>query len=202
MTEVEAREWFVDRYPATTVERLDQFVSMLRKEADRQSLIARSTFAEIWSRHLLDSGQLAALGVGDGAWLDVGSGGGLPGLVLAILNSAPVTLVEPRRLRAEFLDRAAKRLNLDNASVVLGKVQSIQGRFAFVTARAVAPANDLFTWTEQLVSRETRYLLPRGRTAIEELENARRAWHGAFHVEQSLTNPDSGIIVATGVRRR
>ncbi len=202
MTEAEARSWFVERYPAVVVDRLEHFVSLLREEADRQSLIARSTFDEIWSRHLLDSGQLAVLGPGEGPWLDVGSGGGLPGLVLAILNPAPITLVEPRRLRAAFLHRAADKLKLDNVSVVHGKVQSIRDRFAFITARAVAPVSDLFAWTEAFVSRETLYLLPRGVTAREELENAKRTWHGAFHVEQSLTNPASGIIVATGVHRR
>lgn len=202
MNEDEARAWFAARYPADAIERLDRFVTLLRTEGERQSLIARSTFDDIWSRHLLDSAQLETFSAPSGPWLDVGSGGGLPGLVLAVLNPCPITLVEPRRLRVAFLRDVANALGLRNVTVAPCRVQQAVGRFAVVTARAVAPVSDLLTWTTHLVSRETLYLLPRGRSAHDELENATRKWHGAFHVEQSISSADSGIIVATGVRPR
>lgn len=202
MTEEEAQNWFATRYSTDVLRKLEGFVSLLREEAERQSLIARSTFDEIWARHMLDSAQLALLCDGPRQWLDVGSGGGLPGVVLAILNPAPIRLVEPRKLRAAFLERCAAALSLPNIRVGAQKVQSTEGRFGVVTARAVSSVDNILRWTEHLVSRETHFLLPRGRTVAEELENARRAWHGTFHVEQSITDPNSGIIVATGVRRR
>ena len=203
MTEGDARGWLADRYPAKAMQRLDAFVELLRAESARQSLIARSTSGEIWSRHILDSAQVASLASSaSGPWLDVGSGGGLPGIVIAILRPEPITLCEPRRLRTAFLEHTGERLGLRHATVFTGKADALTGHFAVVTARAVATAEKLFTWTAGVVSRETRYVLPRGESAYTELENLRRTWQGAFHVEQSITHPRSGIIVATGVRPR
>src|SRR5690606_38324705 len=83
---------------------LERFAAMLVAENDRQNLIAASTVPALWVRHLADSAQLLALDRdGDGLWLDLGSGPGLPGLVVAILSERPVVLVESRKRRCEFL---------------------------------------------------------------------------------------------------
>lgn len=202
MSEDEAIAWVASRYSPEAVERLHVLVALLRAEADRQSLIARSTMDSIWPRHIVDSAQLLGLAPNGSSWLDIGSGGGLPGLVLAILSPATITLAEPRKLRAAFLISAAAELSLSNVTVINAKVQTLEGVFDVVTARAVAPIEQLFAWTTHLVSRETLYILPRGQFGREELANARGTWHGAFHVEQSITQPNSGIVVASNVRQR
>lgn len=202
MTQEEARAWLAARYPAGRIALLERFVAILRAESERQSLIARSTFDGVWARHVVDCAQLVDHVAMDGPWLDVGSGGGLPGMVVAILCGAPVTMSEPRRKRVEFLEAAIEALNLPNAVVCAGKVQELHGQFAVVTARAVAPLPDILAWTRHLVSRETLYVLPRGRSWQEDVALARRAWHGAFHVEQSMTDPDAGIVLAHDVRSR
>lgn len=199
MTEIEARDWLHQTFGGHALGRLERFAELLLNEADRQSLVARSTFSAVWSRHIADSAQLVLLGPSGGAWLDIGSGGGLPGIVVAVLRDAPLVMVEPRRKRVAFLNDAISVLGLTNASAILGRVQTVTRPFDIISARAVSHIDAIFTWTRQLVSRETRYILPRGENAVTDMAIAQRAWHGVFHVEKSITDPRAGILLATGV---
>lgn len=202
MTEDDARDWLISKFGGAALTMLERYTALLLAESDRQSLIAKSTFDKVWSRHIADSAQLVCLGRTSGQWLDVGSGGGLPGLVVAILRQDRMVLVEPRRKRAEFLTRVAAELGLANITVLQASAQAANGQPAVISARAVTSLADVLTWTTHLVSRETEYLLPRGANAASDLESAMKAWQGQFHVEQSLTDPNAGIVVATNVRRR
>lgn len=185
-----------------TYEKLDIYVALLRAEAERQNLISASTLEHIWERHILDSAQIVRLAPSaDAAWLDIGSGAGLPGIVIACLVDGPVTLVEPRRLRADFLHRVVDELGI-RASVISRKIEKVGGRFDIITARAVAPLGRLFEISHHLSTRKTVWALPKGRSAHSELAEARRAWQGEFHVERSVTDADSYIVVGTGVRAK
>jgi len=185
-----------------TFEKVETYAALLREEAARQNLISASTLAGLWDRHILDSAQLVRFEPRAGAsWADIGSGAGLPGIVIACLVDGPVTLIEPRRLRAEFLHKVCETLRID-ASVFAGKVQRAEGSYEVLTARAVANLTDLLKISAHLSTRKTVWALPRGRSAGEELAEARRAWQGVFHVEQSVTDADSQIVVATGVRAK
>jgi 16S rRNA (guanine527-N7)-methyltransferase len=135
------------------------------------------------------------------SWIDIGSGAGLPGIVVACLVEGTVTLAEPRRLRADFLHKAVESLQL-RAKIVCAKAERVEGKFEVITARAVAPLGELLKISQHLSTRKTVWALPKGRKATAELAEARRAWQGVFHVEPSVTDEDSGIIVATGVRER
>lgn len=186
-----------------TFERLEGFAALLREENQRQNLVARSTLDAIWDRHILDSAQLVRFAPRpDSSWLDIGSGAGLPGVVIAILVDGPVTMVEPRKLRVGFLERCIGELGLANASVRCAKVEAMGGTYDLITARAVAPAARLFAMSMHLSHGETKWVLPKGRNAKSELDEARRTWQGAFRLETSLTDPGSSILLATGVRRR
>ena len=202
MNEDEARDWLATTFGNLALARLEQFAKLLLEESNRQSLVARSTFGSIWSRHLADSAQLVALAPVTGQWIDVGSGGGLPGVVVSILRDAPMLMVEPRRKRADFLKHLCADLDLTNASVTQANIQAVSAEASVVSARAVSNMIDLFTWTKGVVSRETLFLLPRGENAVSELDVVRRAWQGEFHVEQSVTDPSAGIVVAKRVRSR
>ena len=187
-----------------TFDRIALYVDLLKTTSAEQNLIAPSTFDTIWERHILDSAQLVRFEPHTGAsWLDIGSGAGLPGMVVALLIEGPVTLAEPRRLRAEFLRSAAAKLDLSaRVTVHHAKVERISGRFDVITARAVAPLSQLLGISSHLSTKKTVWALPKGRTALTELAEAQRAWQGAFHVEQSVTDPDSYIVVATGVGKK
>jgi len=185
-----------------TFEKIEAYAALLREESQRQNLISRSTLDDLWERHILDSAQLVRCEPYAGAaWGDIGSGAGLPGLVIACLVEGPVTLIEPRRLRADFLHRVCESLNL-NASVFLGKAERAQGAYDVITARAVANLSNLLKISAHLSTRKTVWVLPKGRIAEAELAEAKQAWQGAFHVERSATDPDSRIVVGTGVRAK
>ena len=185
-----------------TIDRLKTYAALLVDENNRQNLVSPSTIEHLWERHLADSAQLVRFEPHAGAsWLDIGSGAGLPGIVVACLVDGPVTLVEPRRLRAEFLHKAVESLGID-AKVVTARAEKLDGTFDVITARAVAPLPKLLELSHHLSTRNSRWVLPKGRNAQSELADAQRAWQGVFHVEQSLTDPDSRIIVATGVKAR
>ena len=158
----------------------------------RQNLISASTLETVWERHIADSAQLVPLAAKGASWADLGSGAGLPGLVVAILTGDPMTLIEPRRLRVEFLRTAVERLGLANVTVVGAKAQGATGQFDVITARAVAPAGDLLGMSCHLAHKGTRFLLMKGRSAKKELEDARRAWQGDFRLVASRHRCRSG----------
>lgn len=201
MTEADAQHWVHVRFGALA-DVVARFGDMVAEENERQNLIAPSTIGQMWSRHLLDSAQLVSLAPwGRSSWVDVGTGAGFPGIVAAILlPDTKVTLVEPRRRRVDFLHRVVATLGLANASVTLSKVERIAPMAAdIISARAVASTETLIDMTAHLRSRHTRYILPRGRSGQDEVERLRKRWQGLFHVEQSLTDADSTIIVASEI---
>lgn len=187
--------------PRETFAKIEAYAALLIEESRKQNLISASTVDQLWERHLLDSAQLIRLGI-NGSWSDIGSGAGLPGIVIAILTGAPVTLVEPRRLRAEFLGVVKSRLALDHVIVVQGKASAVSGKFDNITARAVGSASALLAMTHHLSHSKTVWVLPKGRSAQKELDDVRGAWQGMFRLEPSLTDEDASILLATEVRRR
>jgi len=185
-----------------TFEKLEAYAALLSEESKVQNLISASSLDHLWERHILDSAQLVRFEPKHSAsWADIGAGAGLPGIVIACLVEGPVTLIEPRRLRAEFLHRVCDSLRL-NASVFAGKAERVGGSYDVITARAVAALSDLLKISAHLSTRKTVWALPKGRTAERELAEAQRSWQGVFHVKQSLTDPESFIVVATGVRAK
>jgi 16S rRNA (guanine527-N7)-methyltransferase len=185
-----------------TFEKLQAYEGLLREENTRQNLVSTSTLDRFWDRHIVDSAQLVRFEpVVRAAWVDIGSGAGLPGIVIACLVQGPVALIEPRRLRADFLHKVCESLRL-SASVIAGRAERAEGKYDVITARAVAPLSQLFKISAHLSTRNTVWALPKGRSAARELAEAEQAWQGAFHVEQSVTDADSQIVVATGVRAR
>ena len=178
------------------------FAKLLLSENERQNLISRRSADELWTRHIDDSLQLLDHAPADGRWLDIGSGPGLPGIVLAIVGVRHITLVEPRRLRTEFLERCRDELALANVTIITGKAEQLKGRFDVVTARAVATLDKLFAIGTPLIAPEGRWVLPKGRSAEKELVEARATWQGDFQLKTSRTDPDARILVAERVRRR
>jgi 16S rRNA (guanine527-N7)-methyltransferase len=203
VTEAEARAWIAARYGADKLDLLGRYVALLLAANATQNLISKATEPTIWVRHILDSAQLVRFAPDAARWLDVGSGPGLPGLVIAVLTGRPTLLVEPRRKRVEFLNEAVETLALTNVRVRQAVVERVQGEnFDGVTARAYAPLPEILSSTIQLTTSSTIWILPKGRSAARELDAARQAWQGVFHVEHSLTDDEAQIVVATGIRPR
>jgi 16S rRNA (guanine527-N7)-methyltransferase len=184
-----------------TCARITAYVDLLKTAAEQQNLIAPSTIERVWERHVLDSAQLARFEPVDGAsWADIGSGAGLPGLVVALLTEGPITLIEPRRLRVEFLRETVSTLGLSKrVTIECAKVERVEGRFDVITARAVAALDRMLAMAGHLAKPGTVWVLPKGRNAQSELAQARRNWHCDALVEQSCTDPESQILVLTRV---
>nr|HMN53065.1 class I SAM-dependent methyltransferase [Sphingopyxis sp.] len=154
----------------------------------------------LWVRHIADSAQLLALDPArDGLWVDLGSGPGLPGLVVAILSERPMLLVESRRRRCEFLRGVAADLDLTHVEVAEAPLERVGTRAAAtISARAFAPLDRLIALSTRFSTESTRWLLPKGRNAVKELALLPQPWQRMFHVEQSRTDVESRILVGEG----
>jgi 16S rRNA (guanine527-N7)-methyltransferase len=203
MDEAEARQRLA--VPRETLRRLEIFVALLREENQRQNLVSKASLDAVWSRHILDSAQLLNLApAGARIWLDLGTGAGLPGLVIAAISPLQVTLVETRKLRADFLRLAAGQMEIaDRVEILCAKAEAVPARlFDVISARAFAPLNRLLAIGSRFSTDKTLWILPKGRNAKTELEAAESSWQGDFRLEPSLTDADAQIVVASRVRPR
>jgi 16S rRNA (guanine527-N7)-methyltransferase len=201
MDEAEARDRL--NVPRETLERLERFADLLRDENGRQNLVSAASLEAIWSRHIFDSAQLLRFApAGARTWADLGSGAGFPGLIVAALSTFHVTMVESRKLRVDFLHRAAEALAVtDRVEIICDKVERMPARpFDVISARAFAPLDRLLALAGRFSTDKTLWILPKGRNAKTELEAAESSWQGDFRLEPSFTDADAQIIVARGVR--
>jgi 16S rRNA (guanine527-N7)-methyltransferase len=199
MTEEDAKAWLNDNLDVSreTWEQLEAFVAFLRREAQQQNLISAATIDHIWSRHIVDSAQLLRFAPDGGAWLDLGSGAGFPGIVVALLSPRPVTLVESRGRRIDYLSRAIRLLDLEGRTAVAGMaVERLEtAPYSVISARAFAPLPKLLDLSQRFSTQKTIWLLPKGRNAVKELHEAHGRWNLDFAVEPSVTDSEAGILV-------
>lgn len=200
--------WLRQHFPDVsreTWERLDDFEALLRQESETQNLVSRATLDHLRLRHVADSAQLLRFAPAKSStWLDLGSGAGFPGLIAAALSKHRLTLVESRRLRIDFLSRAAGLLGISDRTKVVGApLERVPGeKFDVISARAFAPLPRLLALAHRFSTKNTIWILPKGRSAQSELAQVQDAWQGEFRLEPSLTDPEARIIVAQGVQPR
>jgi 16S rRNA (guanine527-N7)-methyltransferase len=192
-----------------TTERLDRFVELLLQWQRTTNLIAPSTIPHLWTRHIADSLQLIGLAPEARLWVDVGTGGGFPGLVLACAlagcSGASVHLVESNTKKAAFL-REAQRLTGAPASVHAERIEDFAARFEgrpdVVTARAVAPLKSLLGQCFPLLGKSgATGLFLKGQHAELELGEAANAWLINAKLVPSRTDPSGRIIVVRDLER-
>lgn len=186
-----------------TLDRLAAYAALLLKWNARINLIGRSSEAEIWRRHILDSAQLLPLIPKAAKYIaDVGSGAGLPGLILSILNSAAsFALIEPDGRKAAFL-REAIRATQSTAIVHNSRIEEVDLTAQdVVIARALAPLDRLLEMVQKLVSIHTVCIFPKGAAAEQELTEARMRWKMQARQVPSRTDPAGRILVLTEVAR-
>jgi 16S rRNA (guanine527-N7)-methyltransferase len=203
MDEDLARQWLINelRVSRETLAKIERFVVLLREANGQQNLVSSASLEAVFSRHIVDSAQLYRLGATNGSWLDLGSGAGLPGLIIAILGASTVTLVESRRLRCDWLRHAVNELSLDNVRIEARRLEAVPPFTAeVITARAFAPLPRLFQLAHRFSTEGTRWILPKGRSATEELASVNATWHGQYTMHPSVTDLDSAIIIARNVQ--
>lgn len=198
-TESEARAFVAERCDAAALERLERFTAALREENERQNLVAKASLDMIWQRHFADSAQLLdhVPRETSGPWLDLGTGAGLPGLVIAGMRPEwSVVLVESRRKRIEWLERMRTELGLAQCRVEGKRLELVDSfESGVISARAFAPLPRLLDLSARFSTARTHWVLPKGRSATQELQELPRRFRKSFHVEHSQTDPEAGIIV-------
>lgn len=200
-SESEARAFCAERCDAGAMERLEAFVEVLAAENQRQNLVASKTLETVWQRHFADSAQLLDhVSRETSSLMDLGTGAGFPGLILAIMRPHwDSHLVESRRIRHEWLASTVKALGLSNCNVQGVKLEKVQtAEIGAITARAFAPLPKLLDLSARFSTPSTAWLLPKGRSAAQELSQLPAHTRRMFHVEQSVTDAEAGILVGKG----
>lgn len=183
-----------------TREKLEAYLALLVKWQARINLVAPATLADAWSRHILDSGQLFGLmAETPGPVLDLGSGAGFPGLVLAIMGRDDVVLVESDTRKAAFLQEAA-RVTGAKVAVEACRIEALRPiRAGIVTSRALAPVAELLHYARPFASESTVYYLLKGERAEAELTTARKRWNMSVHRIPSQSDTRGVILRLEGV---
>jgi 16S rRNA (guanine527-N7)-methyltransferase len=192
-----------------TEARLDRYVALLLEWQAKTNLVAPSTLSHLWTRHIADSLQLRALAPMAKVWIDLGSGGGFPGVVLACALAetpgAEVHLVERIAKKAAFL-REAIRVTGSPGAVHLADIGDTVERFAAavdcVTARAVAPLHQLIGFAEPLVKRGAKALFLKGQDVEAELTEATKYWKIEPKLHSSRTGGHGWIVELDHIERR
>jgi 16S rRNA (guanine527-N7)-methyltransferase len=192
-----------------TEARLDRYVNLLREWQAKTNLIAPSTLPNLWTRHISDSLQLLSLAPSAKTWVDLGSGGGFPGVVLACALAetpgAKIQLVERNAKKAAFL-REAVRVTGAAGTVHLADIGDIVDRIAgpvdCVTARALAPLHQLIGFAEPLVGKGAKALFLKGQDVEAELTEATKYWNIQPQLHSSRTGGGGWIVELDLIERR
>lgn len=190
-----------------TIAALDLYVSQLTRWQTVKNLVGPATLTEVWQRHIADALQLLALAPAATRWVDLGSGAGIPGLILAIAGrdrpGFRMDLVESNVRKCAFLTETA-RLTSAPVTVHNARIEAVIASFTeaeIVCARALAPLNQLLAWTEPLLTKSTVGLFPKGRDAATELTEADREWTFARDLIPSRTDSQARIVRVTSLSR-
>jgi 16S rRNA (guanine527-N7)-methyltransferase len=179
-----------------TLDRLRSYAETLARWQKRINLVAPATLPDLWRRHMLDSAQLLPL-IPPGAHrlIDLGSGAGFPGLVLAILGLPEVHLVEADSRKCAFLREAARLAGGGNLTIHNRRIESLPAEpYDVVTARALAPLPELLNLARRFAGPGTVYLFPKGQAVAEELIKAPETATMRLHRIPSRTQPGAEIL--------
>lgn len=193
-----------------TLDKLLAYVALLEQWQPRINLVAGATLPDVWHRHIADSAQLLALAPKSGKWLDIGSGAGFPGLVIAIMAHGSaglrVTLIESDRRKCAFLAEVARHtgisVEIHTARIEQIATQRMLGAVDVVSARALAPLVRLIPLSLPFFGDATLGLFPKGRDAESEVTQARAAWDFDVEMTPSLTDAAARIVAIRRPRAR
>lgn len=188
-----------------TLDKLNRFSELVRRWNPKINLVSKTSLEDLWERHIIDSAQIFSLVETEGHWLDLGSGGGFPGIVVAILNQEKerfkVTLVESDQRKCAFLRTAIRELEL-SATVENERIELLQYQQADVlSARALSDLTSLLGFCEMHLDPLGVALFPKGKSWKEEDEAARHLWSYECDAIQSKTDPDAAILKIKEITR-
>ncbi|MEN3952266.1 16S rRNA (guanine(527)-N(7))-methyltransferase RsmG [Iodidimonas sp. SYSU 1G8] len=180
-----------------TLDKLRAYAALLEKWQRSINLVSSATLPELWRRHFADSAQLAPLIGTETSTLrcvDLGSGAGFPGLVLAIMGIGQWTLIDSDRRKLTFLQEAA-RITRTSVTLLPARLEQVTGLTAdIVTARACASLETLLGYATPLLEPSGKALFLKGRDAAREIDEARKTWNFEVRRIPSQTDPEASIV--------
>ena len=191
--------WLKTDVSRETFERLEAYVALIEKWNPKINLVSRSSLPEIWDRHIWDSAQIFDIAVEGSVWADFGSGGGLPGIVLAIFAKElrpdmQFYLVESDQRKCAFLRNAVREIGL-NVKVHAERIEVLDPIGASViSARALTDLNGLLEFVERHSAKNGVAILPKGETWEKEILQAQENWSFKYEEITSKTNNDAAIL--------
>lgn len=185
--------------PDETLARLETYVGLLAKWQKAINLVGPKTLDDPWRRHILDSGQVAAFCKDANNVADLGSGAGLPGLIVAILTGVPVTMIESDQRKATFLREAARETGA-TVEVKNARIEDVPPLSAdIVTARALAPLPKLLPWVSRHLKNGGKAVLLKGSDAEQELTLAGKNWTMDIERRESLSEPSATVLILSSL---
>jgi 16S rRNA (guanine527-N7)-methyltransferase len=192
-----------------TQQRLEHFANLFQKWAKSINLVAPSTVQELWTRHIADSAQIFQLSPGPKHWMDMGSGGGFPGIITAIflaeLGDGWVHLVESNQKKAAFLRVALNETGARGTvhPVRVEAAEDVVPSCECISARALADLDHLlFYSSKRMIGNDTTAFFHKGRDYVAEINKARGGWDFDLVQHPSVVEPDSVILEISNLRRR
>ncbi|OAN84837.1 16S rRNA (guanine(527)-N(7))-methyltransferase RsmG [Sulfitobacter geojensis] len=189
----------LDNVSRETIAKLEDFAALVQKWTVKINLVSKSSSEDLWNRHVLDSAQLFELAPRKGRWVDLGSGGGFPSIVVAILAQGAgtdhaITLVESDQRKAVFLRTAIRELALD-AKVLSERIENLPPLKAdILSARALTDLAGLFGFADLHLDAKGLALFPKGAQWEKELKSAQEQWQCSYDVIKSKSNPEAAIL--------
>ena len=203
------REKFIQSLPQIGIEHTpsqlaacDTYVNNLIKWQKKINLVGSSTLDEPYTRHILDAAQLVSL-VPRGTLLDVGSGAGIPGLILSIFIDNPVTLCERISKKGAFLHDTIRKLSLeDRCNVLTQDVADLNQGYDVITGRAVTNISNFLSLTSRQRHDDTLYILQKGKGTEDELNASSKIWNFDYTLYNSVISSDSKVLLLSNVSER
>jgi 16S rRNA (guanine527-N7)-methyltransferase len=188
-----------------TIEKLEHLSALITKWTKAINLIAPKSVQDLWDRHIVDSAQIYHCSPnGWTRWIDLGSGGGLPALVVAIIDQQKrsMTLIESDKRKCLFLKTARRELDLD-INVINSRIIDVEiAKADIISARALAPLTDLLSYADQFLHQDGAAIFPKGVRYQEELDQAAKDWHFDVNAHTSQTNSDARVLEISRIIRR
>ncbi len=209
---IDTPERFAARFNVSreTIERLEIYEALLRQWQEGTNLVAPKTLDQVWHRHFADSAQLLNLAPDSAKWLDLGSGAGFPGLVIAICaanrEDSHVHIVESNARKCAFCQEVVRETG-SSVEIHCTRIESLgrTNRFEsveIVTARALSPLNDLLALAEPFLRDSSTGLFLKGRNAEKEQQEAEKYWTFKAELHPSITDSQASIVRVTQLRQK
>ena len=182
------------------IEKLEIYARMVAEWQAAINLVAPSTLPQIWERHILDSAQIYPLFGADKKLVDLGSGGGMPAIILAILGAQELTLIESDQRKCIFLREVSRETGLSGITVINKRLEQVDGiKAPVITARALAPLLQLVGWARPFIEPQGRMIFLKGQDFQNEINELTQDSEGGFleNIEliQSITDEKARIVV-------